>query len=193
MRKIEFEENKVEVLSAKKPAKFNLKWLLQIFIVSLVLSIVFTLLSQVILNHSNLVLSICLISVLIFISVIADIIGVAVTACSVKPILDMVENKKRGAKFALSIVKKADKTSSICSDVIGDICSILSGAGGVSITIQILSMCPSVSNFFLSLFINALLASLSILGKAIGKTYALSNPLKIVLSVGKCCSIFSRK
>lgn len=193
MRKIDFEENKIEALSTKKSARFNLKWLLQIFTISLLLSVVFTLLSQVILNHSNLVLSICLIAVLIFISVIADIIGVAVTACSVKPLLDLVESKKRGARFALSIVKKADKTSSICSDVIGDICSILSGAGGVSITIQILSMCPSVSNFVLSLFINALLASLSILGKAVGKTYALSNPLKIVLNVGKCCSIFSRK
>ena len=193
MKKIDFEDAKVEISSNRKGTKFNYAWLLHIFIISLILSILFALLSQVILNHTNLVLSVCLIIVLIVISVVADIVGVAVTACNIKPLLDKIEHGEFGAKKALSIVKKADKTSSVCSDVIGDICSILSGAGGVNITIQIISMCPHVSSFLLSLFVNALLASLSILGKAVGKTYALNNPLKIVLRVGKCCAIFSRK
>ncbi len=193
MKKINFDCNKVEVYSVKKKGKFSFRWLFQIFLISLILSIIFTLLSQLILNHTSLVPAILLIVVLIFVSVVADLIGVAVTACNIKPILECVERKEFGAKLALSIVKKADKTSCICSDVIGDICSILSGAGGVSIAIQIMSLCPSVSNFWLSLVINAVLASLSIVCKAVGKTYALNNPLKIVLRVGKCFSIFSKR
>ena len=193
MRKINFDNNKVEVLDFKKKNKFNFRWLCYIFIISLILSILFTLLSQLILSHASLIPAIVLIVVLIFVSVIADIIGVAVTACSIKPILERVERKESGSKLALAIVKKADKTSCICSDVIGDICSILSGAGGVSIAIQIISLCPSVSSFVLSLVINAVLASLSIVCKAVGKTYALNNPLKIVLRVGKCFSIFRRR
>ena len=193
MRKISFEDNKVEALSYKKCGKFNFRWLLQIFLISLVLSILFTLLSQLILNHTNLFPAICLIVMLIFISVVADIVGVAVTACNIKPLLERIEKREFGAKLALSIVKKADKTSSVCSDVIGDICSILSGAAGVSITLQIVAHYPGVSSFVLSLLINALLASLSIVGKAIGKTYALVNPLKIVLCVGKCFTIFTKR
>ncbi len=188
MRKIDFN---VEIQS-KKNAKSK-RWLVHIFLISLVLSLVFALLSQIILDKANLFFAVCLIIILIFVSVVADFVGVAVTACSIRPLLEQVERKTFGAKMALSIVKKADKTSSICSDVIGDICSILSGAGGVSITMQIVSSFPSVSYLVLSLLINALLASLSIVGKAVGKTYALNNSLKIVLRVGKCFSFFHRK
>ncbi|MBR4270085.1 MAG: hypothetical protein IKQ31_00170 [Clostridia bacterium] len=187
----DFEEKYVKILGSKK-VRANKKWLCQIFLLSLVLSIAFSLLAQLTLSHTNLAISLILIAVLIIISVIADIVGVAVTACNVKPLLENIEKGVFGARLGLRIVKQADKASSICSDVIGDICSILSGAGGVSITLQLTELFSSVSSFVLALFVNAIIASLSIVGKAVGKTYALNNPLKIVLIVGKVFSIFSK-
>ena len=183
----------MQIFASKKVLKTNKKWLSQIFFMSLGLSIAFSLLAQLTLSHTNLGISLCLICVLIIISVVADIVGVAVTACNVKPLLENIEKRTFGARFGLKIVKNADKTSSICSDVIGDICSILSGAGGVAITVQLGILMPGVSEFVLALLVNAIIASLSIVGKAVGKTYALNNPLKIVITVGKCFSIFSRK
>ena len=187
----DFEEKYVKILGSKK-VRANKKWLCQIFLLSLELSIAFSLLAQLTLSHTNLAISLILIAVLIIISVIADIVGVAVTACNVKPLLENIEKGVFGARLGLRIVKQADKASSICSDVIGDICSILSGAGGVSITLQLTELFSSVSSFVLALFVNAIIASLSIVGKAVGKTYALNNPLKIVLIVGKVFSIFSK-
>jgi CBS domain containing-hemolysin-like protein len=189
----DFEENDVRILGSKKFTKTNKKWLCQIFVLSLVLSIAFSLLAQLTLSHTNLAISLILIIVLIVISVIADIVGVAVTACSVKPLLGSIEKHVFGARMGLKIVKNADKASSICSDVIGDICSILSGAGGVSITIQLSNLLPAVSGFVLALLVNAVIASLSIVGKAVGKTYALNYPFQVVLSVGKFFSIFSKR
>ena len=186
-------EKEVQIFASKKVMKTNKKWLSQIFVLSLVLSIAFSLLAQLTLEHTNLAISLCLIIVLIIISVVADIVGVAVTACNVKPLLENIEKHIFGAKLGLKIVKNADKTSSVCSDVIGDICSILSGAGGVAITVQLSLLMPSLSNFVLALLVNAVIASLSIVGKAVGKTYALNNPLKIVMTVGKIFSIFKKR
>ena len=42
----------------------------------------------------------------------------------------MSSKKIKGAKKAVSFKKNADKVSSFCNDVIGDICGIISGSAG---------------------------------------------------------------
>ncbi len=195
-------EDKVEIESLKqKKDKQNKKnslssklWYFEIFVVSLSLCFIFAIMSQLMLMRSNLVLALFVILVLIVISVIFDVIGVAVAASHIKPFLELKsKGYKRGVDQAIKLVKNADRVSSVCTDVIGDICSILSGAGGVAVSIFIVAEFESFNSAILSTLISSLIAALTVLGKALGKTYALNCSTKVLLGVGKFMSIFSRK
>ncbi len=181
------------ILNNKKlKPKANKIWLVQVFIISLCLSVSFAFISQLTLSHAGLALALFMILLLVFVSVITDIIGVAITACSIKPFLDLSQKGIRGADISVKLIKNADKVSSICADVIGDICSILSGAGGVAISVIFCNLFPGVSSIIISIIISSIIASITILGKAIGKTYAMNNPVSIVLRVGKYLSFFRK-
>lgn len=189
------EECNVCIFGATKKAKqrSNRIWLIQIFFTSLSLSVLFALISELMLSNASLALALILILLLVSASVISDLIGVAITACNIKPLLEFSRKGVRGADIAVKLVKNADKVSCICSDVVGDICSILSGAGGVAISIIFINLLPNFSNILMSIIISSVIASITILGKAVGKTYALGDPVGVVLKVGKCFSIFKKK
>ena len=190
----EYEQYKVEIFSTttKHKAKSNKVWLVQIFFVSLCFSIMFALISELMLANASLALSLFLIVLLVVVSVIFDLIGMAVTACSIRPLLDYKQKGIRGADVSIKLVKNADKISCICTDVVGDICSILSGAGGVTISIILISYFPQFNSILMSILISSIIASISVLGKAIGKTYAINNSAKVVLATGKLLSLFKK-
>ena len=190
----EYEQYKVEIFSTttKHKAKSNKVWLVQIFFVSLCFSIMFALISELMLANASLALSLFLIVLLVVVSVIFDLIGMAVTACSIRPLLDYKQKGIRGADVSIKLVKNADKISCICTDVVGDICSILIGAGGVTISIILISYFPQFNSILMSILISSIIASISVLGKAIGKTYAINNSVKVVLATGKLLSLFKK-
>ena len=185
---------KALVVSNKQGGIKKRLWYIELFTISLLLCFVFSIISQLLLIKANIALALFLVLLLIFVSVVFDIIGVAVAASNIKPFLELKQNGGgRGVEMAISLVKKADKVSSICADVVGDICSIVSGASGVAISIILISELPSISGAVLSTFVSSIIAALTVLGKALGKNIALTNSTKILLFVGKMLSIFSRK
>lgn len=188
------QEYKIEIMSIskKKRVKSNKVWLLQIFFISLFLSIIFALISELMLSNASLALALFLIIFLIVVSGIFDIVGMAVTACNIRPLLICKQKGERGADIGLKMVKNADKICCICSDVVGDICSILCGAGGVAITVILVAHFPTFNAIIMSILVSSVIASISVLGKAIGKTFALNNSLKVVLWTGKVLSIFKK-
>lgn len=179
----------------KKAKRHKLKvWYIQIFFISLVLSILFAVVSELMLMHAKLVLAIILLLFLILISVLFDIIGVAVTACNIRPLIEFKTKGVKGADKALWLVKNADKVSCICADVVGDICSILCGAAGVAISVIIVTKIDTIEHdAFMSILISSIIASLIILGKATGKSYAVNYSSKVVLKVGKFLNLFTRR
>ena len=100
-------------------------------------------------------------------------IGVAVQAADVAPFHSMNSRKIKGADIAVKFKKNADKVSSFCNDVIGDICGIISGTAGSIIALKISNLL-SLNSFYTILFITALISSLTIGGKAIGKSIAIN-------------------
>lgn len=119
-------------------------------------------------------------------------IGVAVTSTTEEPLHAMSAKKIRGAKKAVSFKKNADKVSSFCNDVIGDICGIVSGTVGVAITSTI-GKIYNLDIFWVGLVITSLIASLTIGGKAISKSIAIKNSNQIVYMTAKVLSIFEKK
>ena len=104
----------------------------------------------------------------------------------------MNSKKIKGAKKAVNFKKNADKVSSFCNDVIGDICGIISGSAGVAISTT-LSKLLNINIFYTGLLITALIASLTIGGKAYCKRIAINNSHKIVYKTAKVISFFERK
>ena len=171
-------------------------WPLMAFILSITLSMAFGVLSEVALNGANIFIAIAVIIVFLIISIITDMIGVAVTACDIKNFRAMAAKKVRGSKEAIMLKKNADRVSSIFADILGDICSILSGAAGAVVASSLITqnMTDFVGVIVASL-VSAVIAALIISGKALMKKYSMEHADGIILILGKILSIFhiSRK
>ncbi len=185
------EDGKVEALSKNKKTSSPKMWYFELFTASLALCFLFAIISQLMLLHANLAMALFLILLLIAVSVLFDIVGVAVAASHIKPFLELKsKGYKKGVDRAIKLVKNADRVSSICTDVVGDICSILSGAGGVAISIILVKEFPGWNNAILSTLISSLIAALTVLGKALGKSYALNDSTKVLVAVGRFLDLF---
>lgn len=175
-----------------KKKKNNTKWLITITLLAFIISFVFSLISEIALSQVNLIIGILILILFIGIGILFDMVGVAVTAGTESPLHAMSAKKIKGAKTAVSFKKNADKVSSFCNDVIGDICGIISGSAGVTITATI-SETYDLNIFWVGLVITAIIASLTIGGKALFKGIAMKNSNKIVYITAKVLSMFEKK
>lgn len=162
--------------------KQKVPWSLVITIISLILSITFMFVSTTLLKGVSTYIAFLIVLVIIFIGVIFDMIGVAVTAASESPFHAMASKKYMGAREAIGLIRHANRVSSFCNDVVGDICGVVSGAAGLSIIVRLFS---GTSQYPLwEIVIASIIASLTVGGKAIGKTFAMHNSNDIVYKVG---------
>ncbi len=166
------------------------RWTLIVTVLSFVLTVIFSFLAESVTNAASVVLSVLIILVLIIISIIADIIGTAVTVCDAAPLVSMSSRKVRGAKNALRLIHNSDKVASICCDVIGDICGIVTGAASTAIVVLIFAAAGNIiDKIWISVLMSAAVACLTIGGKAFGKKIAHNNCKNIVYFLGRIASI----
>lgn len=185
-------ENKKVVKKTSKEQPYWV-WPVKVFFLAFALSMFFSITSEFLLSDSGIIVSIIIILVLIVIAVITDMIGVAVTAASQEPFRAMASRKVRGAKESLLLLKHADRVSSLCADVIGDVCGILSGAAGTSILVKVVINASAPVEILVASLISSFIAGLTIFGKAMGKKLSMQKCNSIVFAVGKFLSLFSRQ
>lgn len=191
----ETEEDKHRVVKQIKTNKaINMKWSIKVLLLSLALSIMFSVISEMVLSGANIVIAVLVILVLIVIGILFDMVGVAITSGDIKPFSAMASRKVKGAKEAISLIKNADKVSSFCCDIVGDICGILCGAAGAAIVVKIVyeSTNPAMA-ILISSLVSGIIAALTIFGKSIGKGIAVYKSEKIIHIVGRFISVFTRK
>lgn len=165
-----------------------MKWVIQITILAFIISLVFSFLSEVLLPNVPLLVGILLLIIFIGLGILFDMIGVAVTTSNEKIFHSMSAKGLKEAKVAVMLKKNADKVSSFCNDVIGDICGIISGSAGAIIA-SALSINLNWNLFITTLIIMALIASCTIGGKALGKGVAIKKSEKIVQKFSKIISV----
>lgn len=188
-----------KIINSKKSVKKTSKeqpywvWPIKVFFLAFALSMFFSITSEFLLSDSGILVAILIIILLIAIAVITDMVGVAVTACPKEPFRAMASRKVRGAKESLLLLKHADKVSSLCADVIGDVCGILSGAAGTSILINVVANATSALEILIASLISSTIAGLTIFGKAMGKKLSMQKCNSIVFMVGKLLSVFSKQ
>ena len=169
-------------------------WPLIVLILAISLSLSFSLLSELVLNGSALVIAIIVIFVFITIAILTDMIGLAVASANIEHFTAMAARKVKGSKQAISLVKNADKVSSVLNDVIGDVCGILSGAAGASIVAKIaIDNGGSFMSILVPSLIAAIIAGLTIFGKACFKKVAIRHANAITLTFANFVNFFTRK
>lgn len=172
-----------------KRESVNYIWIIRIVLITFIISLMFSSISETLIPNVPLYIGILLVVLFIFIGALFDMIGVAIASCEEQPFHSMSAKKIRGAKLAVKLIKNAPKVSSFCNDVIGDISGIVSGSAGVIIALKLSNMF-SLDSFLTSLSITALIASLTIGTKALGKSFAINHSNFIIYEFAKTISYF---
>jgi len=167
----------------------NSIWIIKITLLAFAISFLFSFISEIALNNTGIVIGIIILLIFVLLGVVFDMIGVAVTASDEKPIHSMNARKVRGADVATVFKKNADKVSSFCNDVVGDICGIISGSAGVVIAAS-LTKIIKIEPLYISLIVTSIVAALTIGGKALGKGIAIKNSNNILYTFSKIISYF---
>ncbi len=176
-------------LNKKKKELVDKKWIFKIVIMTFIISLTFSLLSETTIPKVNIVLGILILILFIGIGILFDIIGVAITSSDEAPFHSMNSRKVKGADIAVLLKQNADKMSSFCNDVVGDICGIVSGTAASIIAVSIAGTF-NTDSFITMLLVTAIVASLTIGGKAIGKSFAINKSNYILYEVAKLISKF---
>ena len=169
----------------KKERNKTIRWVVTIFFVTVVVSGMISFVSDEIMSSSGILSAFLILLAIIFVGIIFDIIGMAVASADEKPFHSMAARKVPGAQNAIKLLRNAERVSSICNDVVGDICGVVSGSASATIAAQILQHNDFSWPQMIGLVMSAFCAGLTVGGKAIGKTFAVNSATDIVHTVGK--------
>lgn len=185
--------SKADPASQKKERIKAIRWVVTIFLVTIFVSGIISLVSEEVMAGSGTLVACLILLAIIFVGILFDIVGVAVTSADDKPFHSMAARKVPGAKEAIRLLRNAERVSSICNDVIGDICGVVSGAASATIAARVLTNFTFSWPRLISLIMSALVAGLTVGGKAVGKTFAINSSTKIVHNVGRILAFVSPK
>lgn len=186
--RLKFKKEKKE---KKKKSIIDFKWTGTITLLAFIISLAFSAVSQSIIPNVQVLVSLIVVLAIILIGILFDMIGMAVQVADIKVFNAQAAKKVKGAKMAIKLIKNAPKVSTICNDVVGDICGIISGSGGAAIA-AILAIELGVDGIIPALVISAVIAALTIGGKALGKGVAAAKANFIIEKFSRALSLFSK-
>lgn len=167
----------------------NVRWVLTITALSLVISATLSYISNEALQSVGNVTAFLILLFFILLGIVFDIVGVAATSATEKEFHSMAAKKVKGAKQAVWLTQNAEKVSSFCNDVVGDISGIISGATGAVIITHLAANRSAGTAVLLSLLLTGAISALTIGGKAAGKALGINFSGKILFGVGKLLSL----
>ena len=176
---------KADPEASKRERNKQIKWVTTIFLVTILISGAISFLSDILMENSSMGNAFLILLAIIFIGIVFDIVGMAVATADEKPFHAMAARKVPGARESIKLLRNAERVSSICNDVVGDICGVVSGSASATIAAQVIAHVDFGWPQIISLVMSALVAGLTVGGKAIGKTFAISSCTSIVYGVGQ--------
>lgn len=168
------------------------RWLIIVTLAAFCISMIMSLFSTMALKSVPLLIAILITLAFIIIGIVFDTIGVAVTSGDITVFNSMSARKIKSGKIGVFLVKNASKVSSICCDVIGDVCGIVSGACG-TVIVTIITQKTDINVLLVTVLVSAVISALTIGGKAAEKSFAMKESTKIIKVVASFLAIFKRK
>lgn len=183
--------DKRSVNKKKVKEKRGRRWVVTVILMTFVISSLLQMIQAGLMSKVNLAMAFVILITFVLIGILFDIIGVAVTSANEIPFHSLSSQKIRGAKEAVRLIRSADRVGSFCNDVIGDIVGIISGSATTVIVAMIISSDVNFNDFALTTVMTAIVAALTIGGKAAGKRIAIDKSNSIVFFVGKIISFIA--
>ena len=177
--------SKSDPSALKKERNKTIRWVVTIFVTTIFISGTISLISDEIMAASGIAVAFVILLAIVLIGIVFDVIGMAVASADEKPFHSMAARKVPGALEAITLLRNAERVSSICNDVVGDICGVVAGSASATVAVQIVQNFEFSWPNMVSLVLSALVAGLTVGGKAIGKTFAVNSCTSIVHNVGK--------
>lgn len=160
------------------------------------IAILFSYIFEVLLADVPLLIAFFMLVGIIAIGIISDGIGNAVVSADEVTFHSMAAAKVKGAKESIMLIRNAPMVANLFNDVIGDIAGIISGSTATAIILAV-EEGFGIQSILLSLAMSGFVAALTVGGKALGKSYAISRSRYIVYYVGIVIyhfkNIFSRR
>lgn len=172
--------------------KINYKWVVTITIITFFVAIVLGYASLVLMNMVSLIGAIFILLVIVFMGVFFDLLGIAVTAADETPFHSMAASRVPSSKESILIIRNAGAVANFFNDVIGDIAGIISGSASSAIVIK-MHIDGINHGTFISIILTAIIAGITVGGKAIGKELALRHSNYIVYQIGRILTVIRRK
>ncbi len=179
--------------NAKESDNTGRGWLLKVFLITFILSVLFNYLSSEVVEKLSLTVSIIVLVFFLLLGVSLDLVSTAVTAADEAPFHAKAADKKRGAKESVRLIKNADRVSNFCADVIGDVCGVLTGATGALIAVSIATSMEMKDYTLITMFMTATVTALTVFGKGVCKKFAIKNANSIINAIGICLSYLKWK
>ena len=159
----------------KDPRRRAVSWVIFVFLLSFVLSLLMSWSSSTALSTVGITLATLTVLILVTIGILFDILGVAVTSADKPPLVAMTTRRVPGARQALWMVQNADRMASICNDV----------------TMRIGEKMGLSSTFVVGILVAAFIAAFTVGGKAIGKRLAIKRSKDILMLTGRAAAFLS--
>lgn len=160
---------------------------LRVGLLSFLLAVTVSYLSDLTLSNAPVWIALLVVLILIATGILFDILGTSVAGADDTPLNAMAAKRVNGARQALWLVRNADKVANFANDVVGDVAGAVSGAAGSTVAIQMNRLLHggAAAEDITMLVTVGLIASLTVGGKAAGKTFALNRATDVVVAAGR--------
>ncbi len=165
--------------------KGNTAWIIIAFTISFFITAIISAASDKVVNVLPLIVAVLVLVTIISLGIIFDIIGLAIATADIAPFNSMAARRLKTGQKAVWLIKNAEKASSFCNDIVGDIAGVVSGATGAGIALKLFSSMDADIAFLLTLALTSLVSAFTVGGKAVGKSFAIKYNVAIVTSVAK--------
>ncbi len=162
------------------------RWVLVTVIWTFFLAIIFGFITHYLLNEvKSLPVSFLILLFVVAIGIIFDLVGTAAAAANIAPLNAKAARRVTGARKAVYLVKNAEQVANFCNDVVGDISGIISGTIAALIVFKLVSFFPThMADFYLGILMTAVVAAITVGGKAWGKSIAIKYSTEVILMAG---------
>ncbi|MBQ5792020.1 MAG: DUF21 domain-containing protein [Clostridia bacterium] len=175
---------------SKKDAKkkSRVKWVVTAFLLSFVISAVFSVAMGEVTANASIIVAILLLLFFIALGILFDLVGLAVATADASPFHSMAARRLRAGKKGVWLIANSDKVSSVCNDIVGDICGVVTGAAGAAIVAKLFAD----GAMWYSLAVTSLISALTVGGKAACKSFAMKHSDSIVMFVAKSMCFYRK-
>ncbi len=173
-------------MAKNKKSRRRARWILVISAWTFILALLIGFIAHYTLNEiQSLAISFLILIIVIVMGIIFDLVGTAAAAADIAPLNAKAARKVAGAKKGVYLVKNAEQVANFCNDVVGDISGIVSGTLAAFIVLKIIvNLQYSQADFYLNILLTALVAAVTVGGKAWGKVLAINHSTEVILVAG---------